>query len=302
MGRGALGKIEYGSNASVLVLADSEAGVERATRAAELAGCRISAIATVDAGLARLERQAGLDAVLLDLQEDHGEPLDRLLHALDQAAEAGRYGSVVATPASVTRPMLQAPRHERVQHLCAPEAPDLAAALGRATSRPRHWLHDAASEQDQPALHELSEEVRRIAGLLESLSEDDGKGVHAPKGADGPRRSEACKVRAIIRARRARDQFFPADLFADPAWDILLDLFAAHLENQRVAVSSLCIAAAVPATTALRWIKTLTDQGLLIRSADPQDGRRVYIELAPDTAGQLEAYLAAAQRISPHVL
>jgi hypothetical protein len=43
-----------------------------------------------------------------------------------------------------------------------------------------------------------------------------------------------------------REQFFGPDLFADPAWDILLDLYAARLEQQRVAVSSLCIAAAVP--------------------------------------------------------
>jgi DNA-binding MarR family transcriptional regulator len=67
-------------------------------------------------------------------------------------------------------------------------------------------------------------------------------------------------------------------------------------------VSSLCIAAAVPATTALRWIKTLTDMGLLVRSADPQDGRRVYIELAPGAAARLEAYLGAAHRIAPVVL
>ena len=61
---------------------------------------------------------------------------------------------------------------------------------------------------------------------------------------------------------------------------MLLDLMAARLEENRVAVSSLCIAAAVPATTALRWIKALTDRGLFVRVADPQDGRRVFIELS----------------------
>ena len=109
-------------------------------------------------------------------------------------------------------------------------------------------------------------------------------------------------VRAIIRARRLRDQYLGADLFADPAWDILLDLYAANLENQRVAVSSLCIAAAVPATTALRWIKTLTDVGLLVRTADPEDGRRVYIELTPKSIAGLGAYLNAAQRVAPPIL
>jgi DNA-binding MarR family transcriptional regulator len=79
---------------------------------------------------------------------------------------------------------------------------------------------------------------------------------------------------------------------------MLLDLMAARVERQRVAVSSLCIAAAVPPTTALRWIKTLCDQGLFVRVADPEDGRRVFIELAPETAAMMEAYLKSAQRIA----
>ena len=36
-------------------------------------------------------------------------------------------------------------------------------------------------------------------------------------------------VRAIIKQRRNRDRFFDAQLFADPAWDILLELYAAEL-------------------------------------------------------------------------
>src|SRR3546814_8292219 len=88
----------------------------------------------------------------------------------------------------------------------------------------------------------------------------------------------------MLRLRRLRDRFFPGDLFADPAWDMLLDLMAAHLSGQRVSVSSLCIAAAVPATTALRWIRALTDHGLFLRQADPSDGHRVFIALSDKAA------------------
>jgi DNA-binding MarR family transcriptional regulator len=52
-------------------------------------------------------------------------------------------------------------------------------------------------------------------------------------------------------------------------------------------------------SSALRWIKALTDRGLFARSADPQDGRRVYIELSDDAARALTAYLRAVQRIAP---
>lgn len=97
----------------------------------------------------------------------------------------------------------------------------------------------------------------------------------------------------MIRARRSRDQFFPSGMFADPAWDMLLDLMAARLEGQKVAVSSLCIAANVPPTTALRWIKTLTDHGFFVRVADRQDGRRVFIELSDDAAERVERCLLA---------
>lgn len=98
-------------------------------------------------------------------------------------------------------------------------------------------------------------------------------------------------VRAIIKQRRMRDNFFESALFADPAWDIMLDLMAARLSGQTVSVSSLCIAAAVPATTALRWITSMTKNGMLERKSDPMDARRVFMDLSDETYIKLEAYL-----------
>ena len=43
----------------------------------------------------------------------------------------------------------------------------------------------------------------------------------------------------------------------------------------------------------------MCDQGLLVRVADPEDGRRVFIELSEETAQRLDAYFKAVQRISP---
>jgi hypothetical protein len=150
-------------------------------------------------------------------------------------------------------------------------------------------------------LQQLSEEVGRIAHVLAALSEDEAAAaaMAAVGGApnDENEALDAGFIRSIIRVRRLRDHFFKSDLFADPAWDMLLDLMAARVERQQVAVSSLCIAAAVPPTTALRWIKGLCDQGLFVRVADPEDGRRVFIELSNETAARMEAYLKSAQRV-----
>ena len=99
-------------------------------------------------------------------------------------------------------------------------------------------------------------------------------------------------VRAILKARRNRSQYFPGDLFADPAWDILLELYAAELGQRRIAISSLCIGAAVPATTALRWINTLEQKGLISRQNDPFDGRRVYARLSESGLTSIDAYFA----------
>jgi DNA-binding MarR family transcriptional regulator len=246
------------------------------------------------------DRQVAVKAVFLDIERDHGATLDQVLAAPNAAAENARYGSVISAPLSLIDRVAAFAWHPRVELVWDGGEADHAAALRLACHRPGHRLHDIGSEQGVPRLQQISDEVRRIAAALDRISTDETTNRDAPAGGgDLTNSMDAGAVRAIIRARRLRDQFFGPDLFADPAWDILLDLYAARLEKQRVAVSSLCIAAAVPATTALRWIKTLTDMGLLVRAADPQDGRRVYIELAAQTAEGLEAYLAAALRISP---
>ena len=105
-------------------------------------------------------------------------------------------------------------------------------------------------------------------------------------------------VRKVIRARRLRASYFSEELFADPAWDMMLDLLQAEIAQLRVPVSSLCIAAAVPATTALRWLKTLVAQGLFVRRADPHDGRRVFVELVPPTSQALRRYFGEVGQVA----
>ncbi len=106
----------------------------------------------------------------------------------------------------------------------------------------------------------------------------------------------ADEVRGLIKARRLRDQYFDSELFADPAWDMLLDLMAARLEGTKVAVSSLCIAASVPPTTALRWIKTMTEEQIFLRKADEQDGRRIFIELSDEATAGMVGFFAMIRR------
>jgi hypothetical protein len=136
----------------------------------------------------------------------------------------------------------------------------------------------------------FNRELRRISREIALLAEaiDHGGSGASSCGEDDldPRR-----IRSIIRRRRRRRRIF-GDVFGEPAWDMTLDLMAAKLEGKRISVSSLCIAAAVPATTALRWIKMLVNEGVFLRVPDKVDQRRIYIELSEDTERAVRQYLS----------
>ncbi len=282
----------YSSEPVLLLFGDDEDGLARARAAAERAGCRIADEATIAGGAERLDRQIGFDAALVTAAAPSPD-LDSLLARIGRDARSGRVKGIVVAPFAMVDDIAAADLSFEVDHLLDPSDLDLVQAVALASERTPARLHDVSRRNGVAVLQQLSEEAARIASVLASLSEEDGE----PAGRDsGEEEIDAAFVRSIIRARRLRDQFFRGELFADPAFDMLLDLYAARLEGSRVAVSSLCIAAAVPATTALRWIKALTDKGLFVRSADPQDGRRVYIGMSDEAARAMGRYLSAVQR------
>jgi len=110
--------------------------------------------------------------------------------------------------------------------------------------------------------------------------------------------SLAALIRLILKNRRLRSQFFSNDIFADPAWDMLLDLTLARLEGRHISVSSLCVAANVPTTTALRWIKQLIERGLIDRKSDPGDARRSFVEIEDAPFNQMIYYLTKISRFT----
>jgi len=79
--------------------------------------------------------------------------------------------------------------------------------------------------------------------------------------------------------RRLRSQYFPTDLFSDPCWEMLLDLYDASLSEAEVTVTSLSAASGVPATTALRRMEELQRHDLITRREDKDDKRRTIIKL-----------------------
>ena len=100
-------------------------------------------------------------------------------------------------------------------------------------------------------------------------------------------------ARRLLRERRLRERMFDGTEFGEPAWDILLNLYIAHHEGKLVSVSSLCIAAGVPATTALRWISTMEVRGQLRRHRDPIHKRRMFMSLSAEALAAMDRYLTS---------
>lgn len=241
------------------------------------------------AALARLDMRVARSGAKLIVSTSI-DALDDVFAALDQ---------------SDPQILVQASRAERV------------VAVGRVLADIANPRVREMTENDRLSLLHLSRQVEAIASKLEGLSERSGsKPGHealrahsaAPASEVSPQPMEPTRfnsarhalpdprlVRRLIAARHARSRFFEAELFADPAWDMLLDLTAAHAENQRVSVTSLCIAAMVPATTALRWIKQLVDSGVFERVADPADRRRAFIALSDQSKEAMARYFAEVE-------
>ncbi len=268
----------------------------RGARSVELGG-RLDAVeAAIDKAAGQLGRPARFSLVWIEADEESAA-LRSLLERVDADVRAGYYRAVIAINGALIDFVTGIVSAADVEVVVGSSELERAAVLAIATlERAGPGVREAANEGSAARLQQLSEEVSRIAAALAQLSAGPARtdaviGTPLPPSADQPQVSPD-SVRAVIKARRLRGRLLPGDLFADPAWDMLLDLLQAELVQHRVPVSSLCIAAAVPATTALRWLKTLTDRGLLNRRADPHDGRRVFIEMAPPTSLAMRRFFA----------
>lgn len=109
-------------------------------------------------------------------------------------------------------------------------------------------------------------------------------------------------AKKLIAFRRLRERTLGHDLFADPAWDMLLDLYVARSEGKRISVSSCCIGSNVPQTTALRWMALLERKGLITRHLDHLDHRRNYVELSDEINETLTLLISYLDLASPNQL
>lgn len=94
----------------------------------------------------------------------------------------------------------------------------------------------------------------------------------------------------ILEMRRNRDAHFPDGLFGEPAWDVMLVLFAAGERKNDLHQAEVIAAARVPKTTAGRVFARLEADGLIGRRKG-RDTRKRYLALTDDGRKRMTSFL-----------
>lgn len=284
--------------------------------AADLGG---AGFRTIDGGsiAALLEGPIALlgDVVMVDCTVTGSRGLDGMMLAglarLDMRVARAGAKLIVSTSMAGLDDVFAVLDQSAPQILIAPSRAERVVAVGRVMGEAGAARVREMSEEDRLALLRLSQQVEAIAQSLDRMTQPLAQ--QSPPGTtliSGFKRSaetapaafaasgqaqlpDPRMVRQAIANRQARARFFDAELFGDPAWDMLLDLTAAHGEGAQVSVTSLCIAAAVPATTALRWLTQMVESGIFVRVPDPADKRRAFIALSDRSLAAMAGYFAS---------
>lgn len=73
---------------------------------------------------------------------------------------------------------------------------------------------------------------------------------------------------SILRFRRFREKVLTADIFGEPAWDLLLEVFVADAKGEAITARMVAERRGVSPTVMSRWLKHLTVEGLLVGDGD----------------------------------
>jgi len=85
-------------------------------------------------------------------------------------------------------------------------------------------------------------------------------------------------VHSVLGVRRGREEMFGKHLFSDPAWDIMLELYAAELGKRQMSPSELARSIAVPQSVILRWVAALSDADIVC-SMNADDAEQSTVQL-----------------------
>jgi CheY-like chemotaxis protein len=269
---------------AVLVIDNDPHCISHCAAMLEELGYRHHCATTAREALEHIGRDPTIQIMLADMQMPSMDGFVLIEEARARISGGRAIAAIMLTEKASTELAVKGLHVEAVDLLCKPLAFD---AYSTALRRAMRYLAARRTTADGASMSNFSQQLARLVSVLEGKAAEpklDNKLTDKEIGAT---------LRTIIASRGLRSRFFPSQLFADPAWDILLDLTRAKLDGQLVSVSSVCIAASVPMSTALRWVRQMTESGLLRRWTDPKDRRRDLIALTDSTAAHMRDYLSS---------
>lgn len=283
---------------AVLVVDDEDVVRRSFARILETAGYSSHAVASAEEGFAFLEAAPEVSVVLSDIAMPGEDGISFLARLRSRFAERPWLQVLLVTGEASVELMPGAVQHDASDFLLKPiGARDLVDAVRAAFQRAeRH-------RRLQETLHSLTDQLSNGTTVFDRggglpMPEANGSVVGGAMAKEAPptrptssRRLSAEAVQRLIAWQRRRDRRLGEGIFGDPAWSMMLELYGAELLSLPMPVSSLCIAAETPATTALRRLAELESAGLVERRPDPKDRRRVFIALTDEGRERLELCL-----------
>lgn len=115
------------------------------------------------------------------------------------------------------------------------------------------------------------------------------------------RESRSQAAERLFEERRSRAQIFEdADLFREPAWDILLYLFQSHSHGRGVKIDTIPMVLGMAATVTLRWLEVLEAKGLVFAYRDEKDVKQIFLRLSSKGVLRMAEHLdIVAQKQGP---
>jgi hypothetical protein len=98
-------------------------------------------------------------------------------------------------------------------------------------------------------------------------------------------------ARELLHQRRQRRRFFSTSMFGEPAWEMLLELFAQTPADKGMTVGRLISSADVPVSVGKRWIEYLERERMVFRDPDDSDDLETAIDLTREAEAKLASYI-----------
>jgi DNA-binding MarR family transcriptional regulator len=148
--------------------------------------------------------------------------------------------------------------------------------------------HNGSPDSSQRLINLSESDVEAAVRLLELLT---ARSTERESDVGASRHELIQAGRELFRLRVLRNNIFPAAMFGEPAWDILLALYCG-LDGQRPSITTLTDLIKTPTTSVTRWVDYLEAQRLVTRVPCPFDRRVALVELTEKARANLDWYLS----------